>query len=176
LYEINYTQIAELENVENDTGDQAKKVKDHRGLTIPSKIHPTNSKKLTFSRKQFFRHRKKTLAALGLIHISAADKRKLPQDNKPLLDGLWTTLICTASKPEITTFIRKSNICMQEIIPGIIKGKIKDCKQRKENQVRSLHVLYEGGLKNKRRYTSIRNSSDVVKETGKKNKHQKQNL
>lgn len=97
-----------------------------------------------------FSDRKKTLAALGLIHTSAGDKRKLPQDNKPVLDGLWTTLICTASKPEITTYIRKSNICMREIIPGIIKGKIKDCEQSKENQVRSLHVLYEGGLINKK--------------------------
>lgn len=173
LYELNYTQIAELENVENDSGDQAKKVKDDRGPTISSEIHPTNSEKLNLSRRQFFRRRKKTLAALGPIHTCAGAKRKLPRDNKPVLDGLWTTLICTASKPEMTTYIRNSNICMQEIIPGIIKGKIKDYEQSKENQVRSLRVLYEGGLISKRKYTSIRNSSDVVKETGKKKKNQK---
>ena len=173
MYELNYSQIAELENVENDNGDQAKKVKDDRGPTISSEIHPTNSEKLNLSRKQVFRRRKKTLAALGSIHTCAGAKRKLPSDNKPLLDGLWTTLICTASKPEMTTYIRNSNICMQDIIPGIIKGKIKDHEQSKENQVRSLRVLYEGGLISKRKYTRIRNSSDVVKETGKKKKNQK---
>ena len=175
MYELNYSQIAEWENVENDNGDQAKKVKDDRGPTISSEIHPTNSEKLNLSRKQFFRRRKKTLAALGSIHTCAGAncKRKLPSDNKPVLDGLWMTLICTASKPEMTTYIRNSNICMQDLIPGIIKGKIKDYEQSKENQVRSLRVLYEGGPISKRKYTSIRNSSDVAKETGKKKKNQK---
>ena len=52
---------------------------------------------------------------------------------------------------------------MHEIIPNIVK----------ENRVRSMRVLYEGGLISKRKYTSIRNSSDVVKETGKKRKNVK---
>ena len=39
--------------------------------------------------------------------------------------------------------------------------------------MRNLRVLYEGGLISKRKYTSIRNSSDVVKETGKKKKNRK---
>ena len=58
---------------------------------------------------------------------------------------------------------------MQEIIPGIAKGKTKHYEQSKGNTVKSLRVLYEGGLISKRKYTSISNSSDVVKETGKKN-------
>jgi len=39
--------------------------------------------------------------------------------------------------------------------------------------VRSLHVLYERGLISKRKYTSIRNSSDVVRETEKEKKNTK---
>ena len=166
-----------MENVVNDdSGYQAKKIKDDRGPTISSKILPTNSKKLNLSRKQFFRRRKKTLAALGPIHTCSGATKKSPQDNKPVLDGLWTTLISTASKPEMTNYISNSDICMQEIIPGIVKGKIKYYKQSEGNQVRSLRVLYEGGLISKRKYTSIRNSSDVVKETGKKKKNQKTEL
>ena len=65
---------------------------------------------------------------------------------------------------------------MQEILPDIVKGKRKHYEQSKGNQVRSLRVLYEGGLISKRKYTSIRNSSDVVKETGKKKKNQKTEL
>lgn len=167
-----------MENVEDDHdgGDQAKKKKnDDRGATISSEIHTANSEKLNLSRKQFFRRRKKTLAALGPIHTKscAQAKVKLPRENKPVLDGMWTTLICTASKPEMTTYIKNSNICMQEIIPSIIKGKIKDYEHSKENKVRSLRVLYEGGLISKRKYTSIRNSSDVVRETEKKKKNMK---
>ena len=37
-----------------------------------------------------------------------------------------------------------------------------------EKQVRSMHVLYEGGLICKRKYTSIRNNSGVAKETGRR--------
>ena len=39
--------------------------------------------------------------------------------------------------------------------------------------MRRLRELYEGGLIRKRKYASIRNSSDVEKETGKKMKNQK---
>ena len=62
---------------------------------------------------------------------------------------------------------------MHDIIPNIVKAKIKEYEKSKENQVRSMRVLYEGGLISKRKYTSIRNSSDVVKETGKKRKNVK---
>ena len=134
-----------------------------------SEVLSMNSKKLNLSRKQFFRCRKKTLATLGPIHACSGATKKLLQDNKPLVDCLWTTLISTASKPEITSYIRNSNICMQEIIPGIVKGKIKYYEQSKGNQVRSLLLLYQGGLISKRKYKSMRKSSDVVKETGKKN-------
>ena len=138
-----------MENVVNDSGYQAKKIKDDRGPNISSEVLSMNSEKLNLSRKQFFRRRKKTLAALGPIDTCSGTTKKLPQNNKPLLDGLWTTLISTPSKPEMANYIRNSNICMQEIIPDIVKGKIKHHEQSKGNQVRSLRVLYEGGLINK---------------------------
>ena len=73
----------------------------------------------------------------------------------------------------MTNYITNSNICMHEIIPNVIKSKLKDYERSKENQVRSMRVLYEGGLISKRKYTSIRNSSDVVKETDEKRKNSK---
>ena len=147
----------------------AKKKKDDRRPNVTSVVNPTCSEKLNLSRKQFLMRRKKTLSALRPIHISTAAR----EDNKPVLDGLWTTLVCTASKPDMTNYITNSNICMHEIIPNVIKSKIKDYERSKENQVRSMRVLYEGGLISKRKYTSIRNSSDVVKETDKKRKNRK---
>ena len=147
----------------------AKKKKDDRRPNVTSVVNPTCSEKLNLSRKQFLIRKKKTLSALRPIHISTAAR----EDNKPVLDGLWTTLVCTASKPDMTNYITNSNICMHEIIPNVIKSKLKDYERSKENQVRSMRVLYEGGLISKRKYTSIRNSSDVVKETDEKRKNSK---
>lgn len=62
---------------------------------------------------------------------------------------------------------------MHGIIPNIVKAKIKEYEKSKENRVKSMRVLYEGGLISKSKYTSIRNSSDVVKETGKKRENVK---
>ncbi|PFX17948.1 hypothetical protein AWC38_SpisGene17693 [Stylophora pistillata] len=113
----NYFRIAELENVEDDGGDQAKKKNDDTGPCISSEIQGANSEKVNLSRKQFFSRRKKTLAALcPILDSCARAKMKLPRDNKPVLDG---------------------------------------------------------GLISKKKYTNIRNSSDVVRETEKKKKNMK---
>ena len=105
---------------------------------------------------------------LGTILLSC-------EGHSPELDGLWSTLICTASKPAMTNYINKSSQCMNEITPNIVKAKIKEYEKSKGKRVRStcMRVLYERGLISKRKYTSIRNSSDVVKETGKKRKNVK---
>lgn len=78
----------------------------------------------------------------------------------------------------MTNYIKNSNRCMHAIIPNIVKAKIKEYKKKTnkkkmENQVRSMHVLYEGDLICKRKYTSIRNSSDVAKETGRRRENVK---
>lgn len=116
----------------------AKKKKDDRRPNITSVVNPTCSEKLNLSRKQFLISRKMTLSALRLIHISTEARA----DNKPVLDGLWTTFLCTASKPNTTNYITNSNIRMHEIIPNVIKNKNKDYERSKENQARSMRVFY----------------------------------
>lgn len=88
------------------------------------------------------------MCSLRQIHVSgSAVKGKVScGDDSPVLDGLWSTLICTASKPAMTNYINKSSQCMHEIIPNIVKAKIKEYEKSKENRVRSMRVLYEGGL------------------------------
>ena len=78
----------------------------------------------------------------------------------------------------MTNYIKNSNPCMHTIIPNIVKAKIKEYKKKQktkkmENQVGSMHVLYKGGLICKRKYTSIRNSSGVAKETGRRRENVK---
>ena len=78
-------------------------------------------------------------------------------------DGLWTTLLDTASISQMTTYVSQSKVCMGKVVPEIVKAKFKEFQLSQENQVRSMRVLYECGLIGKRKYTSMRNSCDITK-------------
>lgn len=57
---------------------------------------------------------------------------------------------------------------MSSVIPSIINSKVKEYEKSEASQIRSMRVLYESGLLGKRKYTSIRNSSDILNEPGAK--------
>ena len=57
---------------------------------------------------------------------------------------------------------------MNVIVPGILKYKVKEYVGSQANKIRSMRVLYEGGLLGKRKYTSVGNSSDVLNEPAEK--------
>ena len=97
-------------------------------------------------------------------------KKILAQPDKPL-DGMWSTLINTASKKCMTEYIRMSKTCRESIIPQIVQTNIHEYENSLRNNVRNMRVLYKGGLMSKKKYTSIRSSSDVAKETKKKSKN-----
>lgn len=122
---------------------------------------------------QFLRRKRKTVAALKPIHCtgnvnSLKDKNIKEASLQPVHDGLWTTLVGSASKSEMKTYLSHSQVCLNGVIPSIVNGKIEEYESSKANQIRSMRVLYEGGLISKRKYTCIRNSSDVANESGKK--------
>lgn len=83
---------------------------------------------------------------------------------------MWTTLVSVSSKEELTNYVEKSTRCMEEIVPPIVKKNVKCYEKSMKNKVRSMRVLYQGGLISKRKYTSIRNSTDTIKGTEKKRK------
>ena len=85
-------------------------------------------------------------------------------DDQSVQDGLWTTLIGTTSKQVMKTYIANSAVCMNDTIPKIVKRRVQEHKKSDQNQLRSMRVLYEGGMVSKRKYTNIRNSSDVMKQ------------
>ena len=86
-------------------------------------------------------------------------------DDQSVQDGLWTTLIGTASKQVMETYITNSAVCMNDIIPKIVKRRVQEYEKSEQNQLRSMRVLYEGGMVRKRKYTNIRNSGDVMKQS-----------
>ncbi len=127
-----------------------------------NRILDSSSEKLDLSRSQQSRRKQKTVTAMKTIHCGT--DMKLDESLKSVKDGLWTTLIETCKHVQ-------SKLCTGRILPSIIKDKCKEYTTSQSNQIRSMRVLYERGLIGKRKYTSIRNSSDVVTATGnKKNK------
>ena len=86
-------------------------------------------------------------------------------DDQSVQDGLWTTLIGTTSKQVMETYITNSAVCMNDIIPKIVKRRVQEYEKSEQNQLRSMRVLYEGGMVSKRKYTNIRNSGDVMKQS-----------
>ena len=91
-------------------------------------------------------------------------------DSKSVNDGLWTTLLGTASTSQMKAYISQSKVCMEKALPAIAKGRCKEYELSQSNQIRSMRILYEGGLIGKRKYTSIRNSCDIIQTGDKRNR------
>ena len=73
------------------------------------------------------------------------------------------------------TYIANSAVCMNDIIPKIVKRRVQEYEKSDQNQLTSMRVLYEGGMVSKRRYTNIRNSNVMKKsldQSGKSKKSQ----
>lgn len=136
-----------------------------------SELHLLSSEKLNLSRAQAMRRRRKTLEGLRPVHCGR--KKISNQPDKPIMDGMWTTLINTAPKECMKEYISKTKTCTDFIIPQIVQTNIHEYENSLRNKVRSMRVLYEGGLLSRKKYTTIRNTIDVVKESGKNCKNKK---
>ncbi len=139
-----------------------------------SKINPTNSEHLSMSASQFRRRKQKTVRAVHAIHCNSHAFTPGEDQTKSVKDGLWTTLIGLAETGDMKDYMSNSQKCMKSVFPSIVNSKVKEYENSQANQIRSMRVLYESGLLGKRKYTSIRNSSDILNEPGaKKRKNQK---
>ena len=83
---------------------------------------------------------------------------------------MWTTLISTATTDCMKRYIESSPTCTKKIVPKLVNEAVKKYEHSKENQVRSLRLLYDGGLIASRKYTKIRNGGDVGKKSAKSKK------
>ena len=135
-----------------------------RPPNVSTKVQVNCSKKAeNLSRWQLLRRKKKTVGVLKPVHCASSGSSS--SNEKAVQDGLWTTLIGITPKPVIAEYISTSKVCMKEILPKLLKNKVDEYVKSDANNVRSMRVLYEGGLISKRKYTSVRNSSDIVKQS-----------
>jgi len=121
---------------------------------IESTLSKVTSDKLEVSPAQFLRRRNATLQVLRPIHCSSHTDKA---NNMPICDGMFSTLVYTASTERLGEYLNRSNIIQEKVLPNLILKRKKEYENSEANKIRSLRVLYEEGLVSKRKYTSIRN-------------------
>ena len=161
---MNHEQIAELEATADGNECPTPQAKMPRPPNVSTKVQVNCSEKAeNLSRWQLHRRKKKTVSVLKPVHCASGGSSS--SNVKAVQDGLWTTLIGITPKPVIAEYISTAKVCMKEILPKLLKNKVDKYVKSDANNVRSMRVLYEGGLISKRKYTSVRNGSDIVKQS-----------
>ncbi|XP_048587205.1 uncharacterized protein LOC116611873 [Nematostella vectensis] len=77
---------------------------------------------------------------------------------------MWASLASSTTAKQLTSYISQSETCTSKVLPAIVKKKVKDYESSEANSIRSIRTLYNGGLIGKRKYTTMRNSTDKLKE------------
>jgi len=62
---------------------------------------------------------------------------------------------------ELKSYLTTSKVCIERTIPAIVRQKVQRFEGSNENFVRSVGVLYQGGLISKRKYQAIRNNDSL---------------
>ena len=83
---------------------------------------------------------------------SKKDQRK---NEKAVVDALWVSVVTKASKEDLTKYIETSQICMKKVLLNVIRKQVSECEKSESNKIRSVRVLYEGGLMTKKKYTAL---------------------
>ena len=104
-------------------------------------------------RKLMFDHAKQ-------INARSSDNESLKR--KSALDGMWSTLINSASAHEMRSYMDKSPLLLTKVIPSIINEAVVKYEHSQKNLVRSLGVLYEGGILSKKQYNRKRSRETLV--------------
>lgn len=90
------------------------------------------------------------------VHCQSSQAKNETKKEKAVLDGMWATLVTKSSKEDLNKYFENSVICMNKVVPNIVKKKVLESEKSESNRIRSVRVLYEGGLMSKRKYNTIR--------------------
>lgn len=97
-----------------------------------------------------------TFENLVSVHCQSSQAKNETKKKKVVLDGMWATLVTKSSKEDLNKYFENSVICMNNVVPDIVKKKVLKSEKSESNRIRSVRVLYEGGLMSKRKYNAIR--------------------
>ena len=132
---------------------------------IPTKLDENNSDKVIGISHNLARKRRKlTYAAVQNIHATAKDTNE--EAKTATKCGLWHTLVTSVPSKDITELCKKSSTFGKNVIPTIVKSAVTSFEKSPKNLIRSVSVLYRGGMLSKRKYSAVRSSEifdyDVV--------------
>ncbi len=82
------------------------------------------------------------------INARSSDNEGLK--HKSALDGIWSTLINSVTAHEMRSYMEKSPLVLTNVIPSIVNEAVVKYQHSQKNLVRSLGVLYEGGVSSKK--------------------------
>lgn len=81
-----------------------------------------------------------------------------PDDMAPAYSGLIAVLNESAPVEMLSDAIGKCTKLTEKVIPKIVRQKIQVFEKSHTNFVRSVNILYRGGIASKQKYNSIRSS------------------
>lgn len=118
----------------------------------PSLIEPGNSEKLQdrfVKPRSSWKRKHETIEACAEIHGASES------DKKPCLDGMWVTLVSSASSEQLENYVACSKKT-RKVLPSIVNKEVAKFEENTDNLVRSVKVLYCKGLISKEKYKSVR--------------------
>lgn len=110
---------------------------------------------------------------VGLSHNISAKRRKLtydcakkvhstpstePEVQCATANGLWSTLVNNCKTKVVTDLLKKSKTVCKTVVPQIVAKSVAKFEKSSKNFLRSVSVLYKGGILSKRKYCNIRSS------------------
>ncbi|XP_064649705.1 uncharacterized protein LOC135501492 [Lineus longissimus] len=123
-------------------------------VLIPTKVVYNETDEVQLNPRTIKKRHERTVNALKSIH---------GQSMQNATDGLWHTLVKVCSPSDLKRYFTHSKKCRGIVSEGKVtkRTKIQE-RQTKANAVRSIKMLYRGGLISSRKYSAIRISNICV--------------
>ena len=116
----------------------------------PTKLKKEDSQAIENGKSTSIVRRKQLLEASYQINGATIVNRK------PALDGLWYTTVKALSGKDLVDSGRASRKMTDNVIPKIANERLMAYEKSETNYLRSINVLYSGGLMSKDKYKSVR--------------------
>ena len=91
--------------------------------------------------------RMETLDACELIHGG----------NQPAVDGMWLTFINSIKQKKLKQYLDNSTK-VKKVLPLLVNKSIYSYEKEEKNYMRSISLLYTGGILSKEKYKHVRNA------------------
>ena len=116
----------------------------------PSHLLDGNSHKIDLPDRSAKRRKEETKKHAAITH-GASDV-----DQRPMFEGLWATTMTYTPASYLTPMVRSSKKMMKQVIPMVNLNTVRDYQASEANKIRSINVLYSGGLMSKEKYKATR--------------------